>query len=388
MSNKLQKTSSGLILALAMLTSITPLAIDVYLPSFTDMSRYFYTSIDKIEITLSIYLLGFGLGQLLGGPLSDRYGRKVFIFSGLIVYTVFSFLISSSTSVEQLWVYRFLQALGGGFAVVNTSAVVRDIYDGKEAAKVFSVISMIMLIAPMLAPVVGTTILYFSSWQYIFVFLSVYSVLVLFLISRLPETSPKIKEGNLFSNYKKVLLNKNAVFLIIAGSLGTSGFFIFITKASFIYMEYFEMPPVYFAGIFSLNAIGIMVVTKVNVTLLERFSIFRLLKTGILFQAVIASIIYLIGDYLNLYGVIVSLVLYISMLGLVFGNVMSLLLQNFKTLSASATALNGVAGFIVAALIGFLASYFHNGTLERVFMMMMFVSLGSLFIFTFFVKKN
>ncbi|GGD49657.1 hypothetical protein GCM10012288_24650 [Malaciobacter pacificus] len=145
----------GFVVILAMLTSITPLAIDVYLPSFIQMSEYFYTSIDQIEITLSIYLLGFALGQLIGGPLSDRYGRKIFIFSGLVVYIIFSFLISLSSSVEQLWVFRFFQALGGGFAVVNTSAIVRDIYHGREGAKVFSVISMIMMIAPMIVPIIG-----------------------------------------------------------------------------------------------------------------------------------------------------------------------------------------------------------------------------------------
>lgn len=192
--------SKSFIIVLAMLTSISPLAIDVYLPSFTQMSNYFYTSIDKIEVTLSIYLFGFGLGQLFGGPLSDRYGRKIFIFSGLLVYIVFSFLISTVSTVEQLWVYRFFQAIGGGFAVVNTNAIVRDIYSGKEAAKVFSIISMIMLVAPMIAPVIGTTILTIASWQYIFVFLSIYASLLLYFISKLPETSSKEKSKGLFLN--------------------------------------------------------------------------------------------------------------------------------------------------------------------------------------------
>jgi DHA1 family bicyclomycin/chloramphenicol resistance-like MFS transporter len=118
----------GFIFILAMLTSITPLAIDVYLPSFKQIANQFYTSIDQIEITLSIYLLGFALGQLLGGTLSDRYGRKIFIFGGLSVYILCSIFISLASTVEQLWVFRFFQAIGGGFAVVNTSAIVRDVY--------------------------------------------------------------------------------------------------------------------------------------------------------------------------------------------------------------------------------------------------------------------
>ena len=170
------KLPKGFIVILAMLTSITPLAIDVYLPSFVQIAEYFYTSTDEIEITLSIFLLGFGLGQLFGGPLSDKYGRKIFIFIGLSIYIIFSFMITLSDNIYELWLFRFFQALGGGFAVVNTNAIVRDIYSGKEGAKIFSIISMIMMIAPMLAPMIGATILHFFNWKYIFIFLSIINI--------------------------------------------------------------------------------------------------------------------------------------------------------------------------------------------------------------------
>lgn len=378
----------GFVVILAMLTSITPLAIDVYLPSFIQMSEYFYTSIDQIEITLSIYLLGFALGQLIGGPLSDRFGRKIFIFSGLVVYIIFSFLISLSSSVEQLWVFRFFQALGGGFAVVNTSAIVRDIYHGREGAKVFSIISMIMMIAPMIAPVIGASILYFFSWSYIFVFLSLYGSLLLYLILQLPETSPKIKGKNLFSNYKILLTNKNAIFLMLAGAFGTSGMFIFIAKASFIYMEYFKVDTIYFAMLFSLNAIGLMIVTKINITLLEKYSSLKLLLSGVIIQLFIAVFMLLFSSIHIVQSVVIGFVLYISTLGFIFGNVMALLLEHFKSISATATALNGVVGFIMAAFVGFLASYFHDGSLIPVFMLMIATSLLSLGMLSLIFKRS
>jgi len=359
------------VVILAMLTSISPLAIDVYLPSFTQISQYFYTSIDQIEITLSIYLVGFALGQLWGGPLSDRYGRKMFIYTGLGVYIVFSFLISQASSVEQLWFFRFFQALGGGFAVVNTNAIVRDIFSGKEGAKVFAVISMIMMLAPMIAPVIGITILHFFTWQYIFMFLSIYALMLIYFIRMLPETSPKIKTDSLFSNYKTVFSEGIIVALMFASGFGFSGLFIFITKSSFIYMEYFHADLTHFGIFFSLNVLSLMILSKVNIMLLDRFSSIQLLFSGIIFQLFVGLYLVLIAKSANVYEIVIGFMLFIGSLGFIFGNSISLILEKFKMLSASATALNGVVGFMIAGLIGLGASFLHDGTLRPIFLLML-----------------
>ncbi|WP_373036699.1 multidrug effflux MFS transporter [Sulfurimonas sp.] len=368
----------GFIFILAMLTAITPLAIDVYLPSFTQIANQFYTSIDQIEITLSIYLLGFALGQLLGGPLSDRYGRKMFIFGGLSVYILFSFSISLASSVEQLWIFRFFQAIGGGFAVVNTSAIVRDIYHGKEGAKIFSIISMIIMIAPMLAPVIGVGILHFFTWRYIFVFLSVYALTLLYFITKLPETSPKIKRGGMFSNYIEIVENPNAILLILASGFGFSGLFIFITKASFIYMEHFNLDTIYFSLFFGLNVASLMMFSRLNIRLLEKYSSMRLFISGITIQFLTAALLFSFSSVLVLPAVVIGFMIFIGALGLVFGNSISLLLEHFKDISATATALNGVVGFTISSLIGLLASYLHDGTLQPIFILMMSTSFISL----------
>ncbi len=371
-----------------MLTAISPLAIDVYLPSFTQIANQFYTSIDQIEITLSIYLLGFALGQLLGGPLSDRYGRKMFIFAGLGVYILFSLAISFATSVEQLWIFRFFQALGGGFAVVNTSAIVRDVYHGKEGAKIFSIISMIMMIAPMIAPVIGVGILYFFSWQYVFIFLAIYASILLYFINKLPETSPKIKESGLFSNYKVIFKNPNAMLLIFANGFGFSGLFIFITKASFIYMEYFKVDTFYFSLFFSLNVASLMLFSKLNIKLLEKYSSMRLFISGMILQLLTAIILFGFSSSAVLSVVVIGFILYIGSLGFVFGNAISLLLEHFEKMSATAVALNGVIGFIISALVGFMASYFHDGTLTPIFLLMMSTSFLSLSILGLLLRRR
>ncbi len=373
------KLPKGFIFILAMLMSISPLAIDVYLPSFTQIANFYYTSIDQIEVTLSIYLLGFALGQLIVGPLSDRYGRKLFIFIGLGVYIAFSFLISQASSVEQLWVFRFFQAVGGGFAVVNTNAIVRDIYSGKEAAKVFSIMSIIMMIAPMVAPFVGASILYFLSWQYIFIFLSLYAALLLYFVLKLPETSPK-ELGDFIHNYKRVLSDKKTLLMMIAGGFATSGMFIFITKASFIYMEYFKVDTQVFPFLFGANVITLMFFGRLNITLLQKYTTKGILSYAIIVQFIAASFLYSFSGTDILALIVGFIMLYIGVLGLIFGNVISLVLENFKDISATANAINGVIGFIIASLMGFISSFIHDGTLSSIFLFMMITSFSSLFL--------
>ncbi len=388
MNTNIYNLPKGFVLILAMLTAITPLAIDVYLPAFTQIADTFYTSIDQIEITLSIYLLGFALGQLLGGPLSDRYGRKIFIFLGLGIYIVFSLSISFASSVEQLWLFRFFQALGGGFAVVNTSAIVRDVYHGKEGARIFSIISMIMMIAPMLAPVIGVGVLYFFTWRYIFIFLSIYTLMLLYFVSRLPETSPKKKEGGLFSNYKFIFKHPKAVLLIFANGFGFSGLFIFITKASFIYMEYFELESIYFSLFFSLNVASLIVFSKLNIKLLDKYSSMRLFMLGVSIQLSIAFLLFIFSSSIVLPLVVIGFMIYIGVLGFVFGNSISLLLEHFKDISATATALNGVIGFMISAFVAYMASYLHDGTLQPIFMLMTLTSFTSLSLLFFLIKTK
>jgi DHA1 family bicyclomycin/chloramphenicol resistance-like MFS transporter len=376
----------GFILILAMLTSITPLAIDVYLPSFTQIADFFYTSIDEIEVTLSIFLLGFALGQLIGGPLSDRYGRKIFILFGLLIYILFSFLISQAMSVEQLWLFRFFQAIGGGFAVVNTNAIIRDLYNGKEAAKVFSVMSIIMMIAPMVAPFIGASILYFFSWQYIFIFLSIYAALLIYFVTKLPETSPK-KLGDFIANYKRVLTNKQTLFTMIAGGFATSGMFIFITKASFIYMEYYEVSSTIFPFLFGANVFTLMIFGRLNISLLQKYSEKQIVLVAVAVQFLSALLLFSSSSLHILFLTVALIMFYIGMLGLIFGNVISLVLEDFKDISATANAINGVIGFIIAALMGFIASFIHDGTLSSIFLFMLSTSLFS-FILLYFVFKQ
>ena len=276
-----------LIILLSILSSVAPIATDTYLPSIPEIAKYFDVNIHKIELSLSIFLIGFAVGQIFGGPISDRYGRRFGSILGLIGFAFFSFLIIFSSNVYELWIYRFLEAFFGGITVVNAAAAVRDRFKGQEAAKVFSLIGIIRSIAPLLAPVFGALIIHFYPWEGIFVFLTIYSLFVAFLVYKdLPECFVK-SDQKVLESYKSVLTHKKAMKAMLVLAISFGGFFILIAKTSFIYIEYFGIKTDYFPLFFGINFIILMFMIKVNVNLLKKYNALSIVKFAILFQIVV-----------------------------------------------------------------------------------------------------
>ena len=367
------KTSQNhiyLILILAILSSVTPLAVDAYLPSMPNMANHFDVKINKIELTLSIFLIFFAIGQLFGGILSDKIGRKITAISGLIGFTISSFLLFFSTSLDSLYIFRATQAFFGALAAVNSAAIVRDLFHGKEAAKIFSAIASIMMIAPMIAPALGSLIISFYTWNYIFLFLGIYSLLVAFLVYfKLPDTGiksiTKAKEA-----YKKVLTHKKAMGYILCVSFAFSGMFIFIEKSSFIYMEYFLITKEYFPLFFGANVLMMIVLTKISMTLIKKYQTHKIFKLGILFQLLSGFALVIFSFNPSLILTFIFIVLYIGSLGFIFGNGMALALDFFKKDAGVASSVIGISEFILAGIISFFASLVHTGELTPVFLMM------------------
>lgn len=367
---------------LASLVAISPLAIDAYLPAILSISNDFAVAISAVEITLSIYLIGLSIGQLVGGPLSDRYGRKIMIDIGLILYIIFSIAIANAQSVEQMWIFRFFQAMGGGFAIVNMGAIVRDNFEGKKSAQVLSFVAMIMMIAPMIAPTIGAVILSFFSWNYIFYFLGIYAVFVLFWIQRLPETSPKTKEQNVLRDYWLVLSNKIALFLAFTSAFAMAGMFIFITKSSSIYMDFFGLDKNLFTLFFAMNVATLMGFNRLNIALLNKYDRKHIVITGVLLQ-ILAGVVLIVNalSVQSLSVVVVFLMLFVGTLGFIFGNVISLVLGFFPKISATANAVVGVLGFAVSAVMGYIATLVSKDDLYMAFVLMSLTAVVSLFCF-------
>jgi len=273
-----------LIILLSILSSVAPIGTDTYIPSIPDIARDLNVSMEKIELTLSIFLIGFSIGQIFGGPISDRYGRRKSSIFGLLGFAFFSFIIIFSTTVYELWVYRFFEAFFGGIVVVNAMAVVRDKFNGLEAAKVFSLIGTIRSIAPLIAPAIGAFIIHFFPWQAVFVFLTLYSLFVALLVYRNLDESYTYVKQSIYQSYKLVLTNKEAMKAMLTLALGFSGFFILIAKSSFIFIEYHGISTDYFPLFFAFNFIILIMMIRVNVLMLENFKPLDLIKYSLLVQ--------------------------------------------------------------------------------------------------------
>lgn len=349
-----------LIILISILSSVAPMGVDTYLPSIPEIAKYFDVNIHKVELSLSIFLIGFAIGQIFGGPISDRYGRRVGSIVGLLGYALFSFLIIFSSSIYELWIYRFLEAFFGGITVVNATAAVRDRFSGQEAAKVFSLIGMVRSLAPLLAPVFGAAIIHFFPWEGIFVFLTIYALIVAFFIYKdLPESFTYTKQ-NIVESYKLVLTHKKAMKAMLVLAISFGAFFIIIAKTSYIYIEYFAIKTDYFPIFFGINFIILIAMIKVNVNLLKTYEAKNIAKYATLVQFCVGIIFLLIHKDMNLILTVIIIASYMSMMAFIFGNCMSLAIEHFSKNAGVASGVIGVLQFGLGAIISSVALNFDN----------------------------
>jgi MFS transporter, DHA1 family, multidrug resistance protein len=381
-SNKMKKTISKpyLLILLSILSAIAPISIATYLPAMPSMAKYYDLPISYIELSLSIFMFGFSLGQLFGGPISDGKGRRFCSLLGLFGFAFFSFLIIFSTTVYELWIYRFLEAFFAGFIVINATAIIRDLYSGKEAANYFSLLGSIRSIVPMIAPMIGAFILLFAPWKAIFVFLTIYSLFLAFLIIKDLEETYTYTKKNIVESYMSVLKHKRAMMMMFVLALGFSSMFSIITKLSFIYMEHFKISVNLFSIYYGLSFVLLMIMATLNTKFMKYFSQVNILKTAVSIQILFAALFTFFYEDINLYFTIALLGLYISMNGLIYGNGTSLVLENFPKNAGVASALIGVIQFGLASIISSIIVSFHGETLLPIGIGMFFIPLISLLI--------
>ena len=354
--NTSNHTHPGIALVLAMAMALGPLALDTYLPAFPAMASDFGVSVHQVSLTISLYVFVMAFGQLFGGPMSDRFGRDRIMLLGMAVFSAASLLISLSDALNEVLILRIIQAFGGGWAMVCVPALVRDRLSGQEAARFFSLIGLMMVIAPAVAPTIGSALLAYTGWSGIFAFLCLYSFVVLLLLRLLVfrgyQRPPHEAHVSVISRYRSVLATRPAMRFMLTGAMGFSVMLLFITHASFIYQEHFGVSPKVFALLFGANVVLMLVMNLTSRRLLRRLMPARILRWVVTLQfAALILLLTVTAADAGLWLFVPAMVLSIGVLGAVSPNTQACYMEFFPQHGGTAAALMGATQFSLAGLI-------------------------------------
>ncbi len=358
-----------LILILGALSAFGPLATDMYLPAFPALARAFSTDAAAVQGTLATYFVGLGLGQAIWGPISDRYGRKPSMLFGLALFVAASIACALATSIESLWIFRFVQALGGSVGMVLGRAAVRDVYKGADAAHFYSRLLLVLGMAPVLAPFLGGQILAFLGWRSIFWALGSFGVACFLAVwLQLPETLPSARRasgglGAVLKDYGKLLRDRHFLGFTLPSNFAFAGMFAYIAGSPFVFIELFGIAPQHFGLLFGFNAIGIVLVSQLNAHLVHRFGPALLLRVSLVvyFAAGLALLVAALTQA-GLVAIAAPLFFAVAMMGVVPPNSMALALEPHPRAAGSVSALSGAMQFSVGAPIVALLGVLHDGS--------------------------
>ncbi|HEY4952751.1 MAG TPA: multidrug effflux MFS transporter [Verrucomicrobiae bacterium] len=358
-----------IIIILGALSTISPFAIDMYLPAFPQMAAALHTSTARISLSLASYFVGLAAGQLFYGPLLDRFGRKLPLYAGLILFIAASMLCLYSRTVEWLIALRFVQALGGCAAQVAAMAMVRDFFPVRETAKIISLLILILSASPLLAPSVGVYVAVHFGWQWVFIVLSAFVALMLVVCwwrlpqGHKPDHTVSLRLLPILRNYAGVLREPQFITYALSGAFAFSGLLAYVASSPIVFMEVFHVSAQKFGAIFAGLAVGFIGSNQINVFLLRKFSSEQIFRATLLVECPVATLL-LVGTICGWFGLPATLVLLfisLSSLGLAYPNAAALALVPFDRNIGSASAMLGflqigVSG-LAAASIGIFDSH-------------------------------
>ncbi|MFG1712920.1 multidrug effflux MFS transporter [Micromonospora sp. NPDC049203] len=351
-----------LLLLLGGLTAVGPLSLDMYLPAFPAMTRDLGADQAGIQLSLTTYLIGLAFGQLVTGPLSDRWGRRLPVLVGLVAYTVLTLACAAAPNAPLLAVARFAQGMAGGMGVVVARAVVRDLYAGRAAAKYFSRLILVFGVAPVAAPGAGSLVLRFGSWRAVFLVLAVIgAMLAVAAALRLPETLPAERRstgglGGTLRTMRSLLADRVYLGYALTQGFAFAGLFAYISGSSFVFQDVFGVSMMVYSVIFGVNALALVALGQANARLLDRFSPRRLLVTMLVVGLVAAAGVLTGALAGSLVVTAVPLFVFVGSIGMVMPNSTALALDAHARHAGTAAALMGgiqsVVGALAAPLVG------------------------------------
>jgi len=388
----LANNSKLLLAVLAGLVAIGPFTMDAYLPSIPTIAAEFGVSIAAVNLTVSTYFIGVSIGQLLGGPTSDQLGRSITVFIGLVCYLLATVGIIFSDSIGQVQFFRVLQGLSGGFSSVGAIPIVRDIYEPREAAKKIPIVLATMMIAPLTAPLIGTVLVDFG-WHSVFIFLSVYGLVLLlmfkgFVAPLVPtmEGAKKLSLSGTINSFKRVITHRidgrlTGLKFILVQAFNGGVVFTFITNVAWLYLEHYQQDKVGFLIGLATPVGSILVINILSSRYANRLNLLRTIHIGQMLQF---SFIVLLTMYSLLIGkpsfvmVVASLTLTFMMNAVCWQSNNALLFGMFKRLTGSVMSLNAFLGFIMGAILGSFTSFIFDNTMFPMLMTMGFASIISM----------
>ncbi|AOR34687.1 Bcr/CflA family drug resistance efflux transporter [Streptomyces fodineus] len=354
---------TGLLLTLVLggLTATPPLAMDMYLPSLPEVTGSLHAPAATVQLTLTACLLGMALGQLIVGPMSDRWGRRRPLLAGLAVYVLATALCALAPNAGTLVAFRLAQGLAGAAGIVIARAVVRDLYDGMAMARFFSTLMLISGAAPIVAPLIGGQILRVTDWRGVFVVLTAIGVLLAALVRLcLPETLPPADRhgggvGEALRSMRALLADPPFTGYMLAGGFAFAALFAYISASPFVIQEIYGASPQTFSLLFGLNSVGLVIAGQVNgKVLVGRVGLDKVLACGLALIVAAATALLLMSTgalgEVGLAPVAAALFVLMSAMGITLPNAQSLALLRTRHAAGSAAALLGTSSFLVGAV--------------------------------------
>ncbi|HEC1580408.1 TPA: multidrug effflux MFS transporter [Campylobacter upsaliensis] len=352
-----------LIFILALMSSIAPLSTDMYLPALSQVKQSFETSEFLTQLSLASFFVAFALGQLIYGPLSDVFGRKIPALVGIFLFMLSSLFCVIIDNIYIFIILRFFEALGGCAGVVIARAIVNDLFELKEAASIFALMMVFSALAPMLSPSFGGFLIEYFSWHSIFATLFGLGILLFLLIFfALKESAPHLKRQKFshketLKSYRFVLKDKPFILYVSCASLVLAAMFAYITGSSFVFINFFGLSERDFGLLFGLNALGFVIFANINAKMVRKIDSEKILFYALIIM-LISTLILFVNSLIkpNFWLFELSIFTSIALLGFIAPNTTTLAMARFKDHSGTASAVLGTSQFALAGVISFIVS--------------------------------
>lgn len=364
MSDK-QKISALFLITLGMLSMLPPLGVDMYLPAFLNIAADLNVAPEQVPYTLTLFTFGIALGQLFWGPVGNSYGRKPIILLGMLMTTLMAFALSQSNSLEKFTALRFAQGFFGAAPVVLVGALLRDLFNKNELAKMMSLVTLVVMIAPLIAPIIGGYLVTFYHWSAIFYLLAAFGVLSRLLIFFvIPETHQKEKRiplrlGVVINNFVTIWKQKEVLGYMIASGFGFGGMFVFLTLGSIVYIDLYGVAVDEFGYFFMMNIALMTLGSVLNGRFVSKVGAEKMLQIGLgiqLFAGIWLALVAICD--LGFWAMAIGVAVFVGQNALISANAMASILAKFPTMAGTANSIAGSMRFGLGAVIGSVVATF------------------------------